>query len=104
MPRCETCGRVVTKDSIQIDEDMERTNCEHCREAGDPYAGHQYMASVVITEKCFEVAARAPNGELSLADSWDNVKAKLEERRRHHQEDDEEPKLQVVEGGAEAEG
>jgi hypothetical protein len=85
MPICETCGSAVKKDDVMLDPSMDRTTCPCCRRTG-PVRDEAFVFSLLVTENGVSVAGRAPGLELSFADTWKSIEARLADRRATRQE------------------
>jgi len=82
MPMCETCGSVALRDELDIDEEMDRTTCPRCREAGPSHGDTRFRLSTVFTEEGVEIVARSPVMELTVKDRWVDIAAKLSSWRQ----------------------
>lgn len=92
MPRCETCGSIVSKDEIKFDSERDRTICACCDRRG-PVNSSKYEVNLRFTEQGFAVYGKAPNGEIAFAESWNNVKQAFDNTK-----DEKDPPLKLVHG------
>jgi hypothetical protein len=78
MPRCESCGSIVSKSEITFNPSYERTSCSRCTSVGSVF-DEPVQINLRITSNGIEFSTRS---DYEYKASWSEVKYNLRRMRK----------------------